>query len=464
MTRTPGASGTAASAASWLYLGRGLYLATLLLVLSPTPSLGGGFSDAGALVSARFAFFCAFAVSALVTTALWRRLSPARLHSGFIAAAMIVQIVGGLGYPLTAAGVLPQQFLTVDLLLSAAVLPIIDLAWGEAYAQLPLRSIIARTAGSLALAVAVLALIQVLPGTWSVAFMKLLPLGSILLIVVLRRSPSSPPYVALAGGLRTMQPSWKLLAGICCAMAASAILPGSAETGGFISWWSIIAGNALAAVLIVALLVSRRQGDFQKALVAFAGIMAVCYALSGLLIGADSGASSEPFKIAQHCIILATQQCLSIALWFILLDIAQKTRTSPFLVCGLGLIATELGRAIGTGVGMLAPLDPAALSILALLILMPGMYFFATSDHPTEVIVDAEDVLQRRLDRIVDASGLTAREREILELWVTGHRLDYVAESLFISKNTVKTHLRHIYQKTQTGNKEELLVLFEQQA
>ena len=86
------------------------------------------------------------------------------------------------------------------------------------------------------------------------------------------------------------------------------------------------------------------------------------------------------------------------------------------------------------------------------------MYFFATSDHPTEVIVDAEDVLQRRLDRI------TAREREILELWVTGHRLDYVAESLFISKNTVKTHLRHIYQKTQTGNKEELLVLFEQQA
>lgn len=461
MTRTPGASGTAAS---WLYLGRGLYLATLLLVLSPTPSLGGGFSDAGALVSTRFAFFCAFAVSALVTTALWKRLSPARLHSGFIAAAMIVQIVGGLGYPLTAAGVLPQQFLTVDLLLSALVLPIIDLAWGEAYAQLPLRSIIARTAGSLALAVAVLALIQVLPGTWSVSFMKLLPLGSVLLIVVLRRSPSSPPYVALAGGLGTMQPSWKLLAGICCAMAASAILPGSAETGGFISWWSIIAGNALAAVLIVALLVSRRQGDFQKALVVFAGIMAVCYALSGLLIGADSGASSEPFKIAQHCIILATQQCLSIALWFILLDIAQKTRTSPFLVCGLGLIATELGRAIGTGVGMLAPLDPAALSILALLILVPGMYFFATSDHPTEVIVDAEDVLQRRLDRIVETAGLTAREREILELWVTGHRLDYVAESLFISKNTVKTHLRHIYQKTQTGNKEELLVLFEQQA
>lgn len=150
-------------AASWLYIGRGLYLATLLLVLSPTPSLGGGFTDEGALVATRFAFFCALACSACLTTLLYRRLSPARLHSGVIVAAMAVEIVGGLGYPLTAAGVLPQQFLAVDLLLSALVLPVIDLAWSEAYAQLPLRTIISRTAGSLALAVVVLALVQVLP-------------------------------------------------------------------------------------------------------------------------------------------------------------------------------------------------------------------------------------------------------------------------------------------------------------
>ncbi|WP_270296472.1 hypothetical protein [Eggerthella sinensis] len=82
-------------AASWLYIGRGLYLATLLLVLSPTPSLGGGFTDEGALVATRFAFFCALACSACLTTLLYRRLSPARLHSGVIVAAMAVEIVGG---------------------------------------------------------------------------------------------------------------------------------------------------------------------------------------------------------------------------------------------------------------------------------------------------------------------------------------------------------------------------------
>ena len=101
-------------------------------------------------------------------------------------------------YGLDLVGVLPQEFLTVDLLLSALVLPIIDLAWSEAYAQLPMRTVISRTAGSLALAVAVLALVQVLPPAWSFASMKLLPLGSILLIAVLRQSPSIPTYEALS--------------------------------------------------------------------------------------------------------------------------------------------------------------------------------------------------------------------------------------------------------------------------
>ena len=108
MTREPKA------ATSWLYIGRGLYLATLLLVLSPTPSLGGGFTDEGALLGTRFAFFCALACSACLTTLLWKRLSPVRLHSGFIVAAMIVEIVGGLGYPLTVVGVLPQDDLVYE--------------------------------------------------------------------------------------------------------------------------------------------------------------------------------------------------------------------------------------------------------------------------------------------------------------------------------------------------------------
>ena len=43
----------------------------------------------------------------------------------------------------------------------------------------------------------------------------------------------------------------------------------------------------------------------------------------------------------------------------------------------------------------------------------------------------------------------------------TGHTGAYIEKRLFISKNTVKTHLNHIYAKTNTSNREELLQLLE---
>lgn len=43
--------------------------------------------------------------------------------------------------------------------------------------------------------------------------------------------------------------------------------------------------------------------------------------------------------------------------------------------------------------------------------------------------------------------GLTAREREILRLLAAGGTNRHIAEALFISEKTVKTHLHHIFRK-----------------
>lgn len=45
------------------------------------------------------------------------------------------------------------------------------------------------------------------------------------------------------------------------------------------------------------------------------------------------------------------------------------------------------------------------------------------------------------------ALGLTAREREILELLTTGQRPGEIADGLFLSVKTVKNHLTSVYQK-----------------
>ena len=55
------------------------------------------------------------------------------------------------------------------------------------------------------------------------------------------------------------------------------------------------------------------------------------------------------------------------------------------------------------------------------------------------------------------AVGLTARETEILSLLVRGRTLPYIANELFVTTGTVKTHVRHIYAKLDVHGKQELV-------
>lgn len=67
-------------------------------------------------------------------------------------------------------------------------------------------------------------------------------------------------------------------------------------------------------------------------------------------------------------------------------------------------------------------------------------------------------------ERVCLAAGrykLSPREQEVLAIWATGRTGAYIEKMLFISKNTVKTHLNHIYAKTNTANREQLLELLD---
>ncbi len=53
---------------------------------------------------------------------------------------------------------------------------------------------------------------------------------------------------------------------------------------------------------------------------------------------------------------------------------------------------------------------------------------------------------------------LTDRETDVLKQLANGKTYDYIARDLVISKDTVKTHLKHIYEKLQVSNKSEALI------
>jgi DNA-binding NarL/FixJ family response regulator len=52
---------------------------------------------------------------------------------------------------------------------------------------------------------------------------------------------------------------------------------------------------------------------------------------------------------------------------------------------------------------------------------------------------------------------LTVREEEVLQLILTGKSNREIAELLFISENTVKTHARNIFSKYDVGSRAELI-------
>lgn len=75
---------------------------------------------------------------------------------------------------------------------------------------------------------------------------------------------------------------------------------------------------------------------------------------------------------------------------------------------------------------------------------------------------DAEESRRKNtLARLIEEGGLSAREAEILDFLSKGRSQPYIRDALVLSKNTVATHVKHIYQKLGVHSKQELLDLFD---
>lgn len=72
---------------------------------------------------------------------------------------------------------------------------------------------------------------------------------------------------------------------------------------------------------------------------------------------------------------------------------------------------------------------------------------------------EAEDDFRTRCLQIARAHGLSPRETDVLQYLARGHSSRFIATELVISENTVRTHVRHIYEKTGVTSREGLFRL-----
>ena len=70
-----------------------------------------------------------------------------------------------------------------------------------------------------------------------------------------------------------------------------------------------------------------------------------------------------------------------------------------------------------------------------------------------------EQLLSTRVDALAAQHGLTEREAEILGYLARGFTSTYIASSLLISANTVRTHMYNMYRKLGVASRTELLAL-----
>ena len=103
--------------------------------------------------------------------------------------------------------------------------------------------------------------------------------------------------------------------------------------------------------------------------------------------------------------------------------------------------------------------EPLDLTIVFWLIINAGSLFFAYHKTFITVLDRKEDgmsdrrTLKGRINDVCEQYKLTPRERELMELIYAGMSNKEIAETLFLSESTVKTHIYNIFIKLEVKNR-----------
>ena len=84
----------------------------------------------------------------------------------------------------------------------------------------------------------------------------------------------------------------------------------------------------------------------------------------------------------------------------------------------------------------------------------------ASGEPVSSAAANAASAEALRLDSFAQTLSLTPREAEVCRYLVQGRSLPFIAEQLYVTAGTVKTHAIHIYRKAGVTSKQELISLF----
>jgi DNA-binding CsgD family transcriptional regulator len=156
--------------------------------------------------------------------------------------------------------------------------------------------------------------------------------------------------------------------------------------------------------------------------------------------------------------------------WSILGEMLDYTN-SPAQPFGIGLSANVFGVFFGGVTGMAVTsigLPSAEIAVIALTVVCVTLVMLPPLNNQLVLLLKSHTYLaaydnmsqSQQKDVVLNVktiNPLTAREQEVLQLILSGKSNREVAEALFISESTVKTHARNIFSKYDVNSRAELI-------
>ena len=361
--------------------------------------------------------------------------------------------------------------------------------WAEFYAELEIHYAAPLVLLTMALGSLAKTVVDLLPSVPAAVVLACMP---VVAYMTLYRSfatvrPAPEPYRYYNS--RTVRSLWRVGFGIAVysftvGVIQSTPLAQMASTG-FVAIVAKHAGEIVVALALLAWVVAFKRGlSFGRIWNLVLVLMATALIFAPYLDEALGGYLFTFVGVAQTFVI--------IILFLALADVARHSSYSAIAVFAAGWLAYTfpfaLGDIFGESMQAFAPDATLAMAAIVWVLVIVTLLFFDESSAGKRLIFTelndggdedtpakrfgaqqqalneekAADMLSLRCAVLAEELKLTPREHEILELMARGRSKTYIAEAFFISENTVRGHVKHLYAKLDVHSKQELVDRVEQ--
>lgn len=217
----------------------------------------------------------------------------------------------------------------------------------------------------------------------------------------------------------------------------------------------------------------------------------------------------ETNPILINAIVSASYGVFDVIIWYMVVSTAFDFSLSGFVIGGVVRAVSVISRLLGIGIGYVVVKASDEMGISIFVVSLGSIYILAmlfllyrrrkglmgsksilaaaedtqidtNIDMPKNITPEAspaitenlridEDAAQEKIDArhkqiysyIAEEYALTRREAEILPYLVKGRTAKIIAQTLYVSESTIRTHTRKILEKTDLHSKQELIDLIE---